>query len=247
MPENNLLTAPRPSPWLDYWERDELWSRSRLWEINSRIFFERVLKLIHIHPQDKILDIGCGSGYLEALLAPRVASITAVDTSEKFVRQTGERCGALTNVSVCKLGKDYTDLSGLGKFSVILCHSVVQYYRDFSEVETLIRSAMSVAMPEARILIADLPLKRNFFEKVWDGICSLSGAFRGGFAAEMIRMAGQARKGTDYASFAGRHSCLEFSIRDLKRMIAKLGLNAEIVRTSLSIYANRPSLLIQVS
>ena len=123
--------------WVDYWSEDDFWKDSRLWEINSRIFFERASRILEFKKSDCVLDIGCGPGYTETLLAPLVKSVYAVDVARQFIDICVKRCKDYKNVSVGHLDRgDYTNLEGFkGPFSIILCVSVVQYYRSVSEIE----------------------------------------------------------------------------------------------------------------
>lgn len=219
-----------------------------LWEISSRLFFKRANRIIKFKKSDCVLDIGCGLGYTEIALAPLVKSIHAVDVSEQFINMCSERCADYNNVSMGCLKKgDYTNLEEFkDPFSLILCVSVVQYYRDLSEIEALISSAQKIASPGAQMLIADLPLKRGVIGFVWDAFCSYLLSIREGYAqilcyAAFKRWFCRLR----YKVFCSKVKQLYFTIRELESLISRLNLNARIVRESFSVYANRPSLLIQ--
>lgn len=49
-------------------------------------------------PGQRLLDLGCGIGRLEAALAPRVATITGIDLSPEMIRIARQRCAAFDNV-----------------------------------------------------------------------------------------------------------------------------------------------------
>lgn len=51
-------------------------------EKTNPIYPETVIDLIKPLPNDRVLDVGCGPGTLSILLARRVESVTALDTSE---------------------------------------------------------------------------------------------------------------------------------------------------------------------
>jgi len=147
---------------MEYWDRDNFWFQSELLKVNARLFLEKADPIVHFNRTDSVLNVGCGPGFLEKLLAPRVESVWAVDVSQQAVQECQKNCQGYQNVTVRLLGSDYTDLSMFGRrFSLFLCVSVVQYYEDIGELETLIRSAHRIALPGARMLIADLPQKRG--------------------------------------------------------------------------------------
>ena len=113
--------------WIDYWRHDSVLKNFKIWKMNADFFFRRAYQLVSFSKNDSVLNIGCGPGYLEVLLAPIVRDIHAVDIAEQFVTECAERCAHFANVNVALLNKDYTNLCVLGKsFSLILCISVVQ-------------------------------------------------------------------------------------------------------------------------
>lgn len=234
--------------WIDYWSRDDFWKDSPLWRINAKNFFECAKGFIEFKKDDCVLDIGCGAGYTEALLAPLVKSVYALDVAPQFVEVCSKRCQGLDNVRVGYLNKDaYTNLEGCpGKFSVILCVSVVQYYNSLAEVEALILSAKKLAAAGAKMLIADLPLARGRIGFIWDAFCSFGLSIRKGYTKTLLSSATARWFGrTDYKVFHDQAKQLYFSADKLKSIINRLGLNARIIKGNFSVYANRLSLLIQ--
>ncbi len=234
--------------WVDYWNQDDFWKDSRLWKINSRIFFERANRIIEFKKSDCVLDIGCGPGYSEVLLAPLVKSVYAVDIARQFIDICAKRCKDYKNVSVGYLDRgDYTNLEGFkGPFSIILCVSVVQYYRSVSEIEALISSAKKIAPPGAQMLIADLPLERGRLGFFWDALSSYFLSIHEGYAQILLRTAfARWFRKTRYKAFYNKAEQLYFTTDKLTSLISRLGLNARIIRGNFSVYANRLSLLIQ--
>lgn len=104
--------------WVEYWSKDSFWRDSLIWEINSKLFFNYLKRII------SALDIGCG--YTELFLGSLVKSVLAVDVAEQFVDICSKRCKNYSNISTGYLRKDdYTNLEGFkGSFSIILCVSV---------------------------------------------------------------------------------------------------------------------------
>ena len=238
-----------PDNWIEYWNEDDYWYSSKLWKVNVELFFRRAGKIVGFGKNDTILNVGCGPGCLETLLAPRVKSILAVDTSERYMEMCRENCRMCPNVSAEILDKNnYTDLTIFNRsFSLILCVSVVQYYKNIEEIEALIRSAKKTAKPGAKMLIADLPLKRGLLGFMWDAICSLLMSVREGYLHALLSAAyAKYFRRTEYGSFSNESDVLSFTIGDVKSLIGRMGLNAVIIRHSLSIYANRPSILIDL-
>lgn len=217
-------------------------------KVNSKLFFKRVRQIIKFNKSDRVLDIGCGPGYTEILLSPLVKSVYAVDVAEQFINMCLKNCRNFDNVSVGRLKKDdYANLEECnGPFSVIICSSVVQYYRNMDEFEALIFSAKRVASPGALMLIADLPLKRGMLGFIWDAFCSCLLSIRYGYALILFRTAFKRYFfRSHYRAFCGKVGQLYFSINKLNSLSEQLNLDARIIRGDFSIYANRPSLLIR--
>lgn len=232
--------------WLDYWNRDDFWGTRGLWKLNARVFLRRAKERLKWGADDTVLDIGSGPGELAIVLAGQVGSVLAVDTAPQFVEAVRTRAQTAPNVEAAQLGANYTDLSVFGRqFSLILCISVVQYYRDVTEVEALIRSAQQVARPGGRMLLADLNVKRSRMGFAADAACSLLAGMREGYATTLLRLAwGRWLGPCTYRRADQANRLLEFDEGEIKALVQRMGLNARILRRSLSIYANRPSLLI---
>lgn len=234
--------------WVAYWSQDVFWKDSPLWQVNAKIFFKRASRLLGFKPQDNVLDIGCGAGYLELFLSPLVKNIYAVDVAQQFVDLAARRCRACQNVEVRKLAEDdYINLDKApGPFSVILCVSVLQYYRNFSEVEALIRAAKSLAYPGARMLIADLPVRRGKLGFIWDGLCSCFLSIAGGYFRVLLATAySRWLRKSSYKACYNQTPQLLFTVAGLKALIQKTGLHARMIKGNFSVYANRLNLLVQ--
>lgn len=232
--------------WADYWNYGDFCSNSQLWRINAELFLRKAGRIVEFRKNDSILNIGCGPGYLEALLAPIVKNILAVDISKKFINLTKERCKNYNNVQTTLLSDNYTELNIYGKsFSLILCISVVQYYSGIGEIEGLIAAAQKVALPGARMLIADLPIKRGKPGFLWDALCSCLMSIRGGYIWPFLNIVLDVyRHRFLHQSFYEENTQLYFTSSELESLIQRMGLNAKIIRENLSVYANRLNLLI---
>jgi len=242
------VAAPLPTPWAEYWNRDDFWTRSPLWEVNADLFVKRAESLAVFRPDDRVLNIGCGPGLLEERLASRVRSIRAVDVAPRFVELCRRRCQGRPNVTATLLGSDYTNLEALGgRYSLFLSVSVVQYYRNLGEIESLIRSAGRCAAPGARMLLADLPLRRGPLGFAWDALGSVAMSLAEGYFPLLTRTALSRWLGPSrYRASRRAMEQISFQYGELEDLRRRLNLNATIIKRSLSIYAHRPSLLIRL-
>lgn len=233
--------------WCEFWEAEKFWTYPEIFKINAEILYTRTCELLELSKEDKILDIGCGPGFYEKLVSKDVKSILAVDTSESFLKVCEETNKNYANVQTHKLNANYTDLSFVGdeRFSVFLSISVIQYYSSCEEVEALIRAAQSVALPGAKMLIADVPVKRAWWEKIVDLVQTFLLSLRGGY---FLKLFGQVLKEwpaiLNYRSQAKKTNHLNVSRTSLKELAQKMGLKAEFLDQNFSICANRLNILI---
>jgi ubiquinone/menaquinone biosynthesis C-methylase UbiE len=195
---------------------------------------------------DRVLDVGCGSGWLELFLAPHVGHILAVDTSPRLVETTRQRCVGLDHVNVQLLREPYTDIAQFGEnVSLVLCNSVIQYYRSVEEVEALIESARRIVKPGGRMLISDINLKRNRLQRMCDTCFTLLVSFRERYTLPLARaLWNRCLRGSEYTLLESTEELLTFAMEEIDSLIKRLDLQAEIIHADLSVNANRPSLLI---
>lgn len=229
--------------WIDYWENKSIFQDTN-WEKYMEIFLRSTDKLLNYNNQDIILDIGCGPGYLELFLKDKVKEIHCLDISEYYLEICRKKFNLNQKLFFYKLDKaNYTDLSFLEtrKFSIIICLSVIQYYKDISEVEKLIKEVQRVALPGARFLIADIITKTAMFSDIW-------GALRTGLSEkhflETLKVLFRARFSA-YSKTRSLAGILSLSTEDLHGLIKKLELNAEVLNTQLTFQGNRKHLLIR--
>jgi len=237
----------KPTNWIEFFETDEYWMNAELWKVNSQLFFDNVTGILGFKKDDQILNIGCGPGYLENMLAPFVKSIHSIDTASKEVNICKEVCRGQKNVTVELMGSDYTNLSSYNnKYNIILCNSVVQYYKDLKEIKSLIESARSISSPGTTMLIADLPCKRSSFGTVVDALQSVLMSIQKGyflilFKNSYIWWVKQRRNKTYFKQYKQ----LSFSVDNVKDIIHDLNLDADIIHSNLSVYCNRLTIVIR--
>jgi methylase of polypeptide subunit release factors len=111
---------------------------------------------------DRVLDIGCGSGVNSVFVAPHVREVVAVDISPAAVRNTEENCRrfGLTNVTVGR-----SDMFGgvKGKFDLILANppyineefegDEAQFATSVRFLPTLFREAPKHLTADGRMLV----------------------------------------------------------------------------------------------
>jgi ubiquinone/menaquinone biosynthesis C-methylase UbiE len=230
--------------WIEWWNTENVVSDTT-WLNNMDIFVTASDSLLCYNLQDTILDIGCGPGYLAAFLKDRVKEIYCLDTSQRYLDICKDKFSGHNNVIFYKLAEDnYTDLSFLKdqRFSIIICQSVIQYYKNTSEVENLIKEVKTIALAGAKLLISDIPIANSMMAHSY-GL--LKGAFRKkrllDISKMLFRLVITAKHRKAYLS----SGLLTFSDEKLKGLIGKLNLDAEVLSSRITVNDNRRHLLIR--
>jgi SAM-dependent methyltransferase len=230
--------------WIDWWNAEDIVT-STTWLHNMDIFVTASDSLLSYNSQDVILDIGSGPGYLPAFLKDRVKEIHCLDTSQRYLDICKDKFFGHSNIFFYKIERDnYTDLSFLKdrKFSIIICQSVIQYYKNTTEVENLIKEVGKIALPSAKFLISDIPIANSMMAHIY-GL--LKGAFRKKQLLDMSKMLFHIVATEKYRKAYSSIGLLTFSEEKLNELIGRFNLNAEVLSSRLTVNENRRHLLIR--
>ena len=138
------------------WERhaEEIASTYRLQGDRSRemLLNPVILEYLSVVRQKKVLDIGCGEGYLSRMLASEGASVVAVDYSRKMIEIAQERTPPDTQIEYL-LG-DCQDMGFFGEsFDIVVANMVMQ---DLPEYEAVLREVFRVLVPGGKFVFSIL-------------------------------------------------------------------------------------------
>ena len=238
------MQAKDKSPdWIEYWNDDNTFAG--MMKSIAPHFIEATKPVLQYNPRDVVLDIGCGPGNLEYYLKDMVREVHAVDISEKYIEECRKRFDGEENLIFYKLDADkYTDLSFLRNrdITTIICLSVVQYYNDVKEFESLIRSVREIACRGALLLIADLPVEHGALAD----ICSnLTISFRKRILLQTMKFMFKMRF-SSYHRVRSSRGLLCFSEDSLKQQIEDAGIDAKILKDPLTFNRSRLHLLIKL-
>ncbi|HMJ13142.1 MAG TPA: class I SAM-dependent methyltransferase [Polyangiaceae bacterium] len=235
--------AARDQSWVDFWNEQRTFSE-RFLDGNARVFFERSRALLNLQPSDSVLELGSGTGHLCERIAPLVGSVCAVEGAPTALARAEERLRHLTNVRwVCAdLVRDRLPAARAPDgYSVVVCHSVLQYLPSHDAVARLMDQLSSLVSTSARLLFADLPGQSKLLV---DAASQLRHGVAGGFGSDVL-WALPAACLSSYRRLRKRAGVLEFSPEILRALAERSGGRAEIIEGRLTANATRRHLFIE--
>jgi SAM-dependent methyltransferase len=235
------------------------------WDWQARLFLDQSHAHFPIGCEDRLLDIGCGPGSLLQALVHRNESRGAaadaksglprylgLDVSSDSIRMAQARFSGHTQVKpdrqrFAALGPDYLDFRAAlpPGYTRLLALSVVQYYREEKELETLLRALHALAAPGALILVADLPLKDGGGTWMELKRTLQRAASLGAFGRHLLFLARCAF--SSYRKTRHHSGLLQFDTADLRALAQTLsrewGARGEMLTTPLTLSIGRAHLL----
>ncbi|WP_410567452.1 class I SAM-dependent methyltransferase [Amycolatopsis sp. cmx-4-61] len=140
-------------------------TRPRLYEAASRIAlagrerrYRELVRLAGVQPGERVLDVGCGSGYLTGLAAEAGASALGVDASEPMI----DYCRRTVGSASCRfeVGTAQALPVGDGEFDVVLTSMVLHHLPDADQPAAL-TEMHRVLRSGGRLLLADFRPPRS--------------------------------------------------------------------------------------
>jgi 2-polyprenyl-3-methyl-5-hydroxy-6-metoxy-1,4-benzoquinol methylase len=137
---------------------------------------------VPLRPEMQIMDFGCGTGLISRALAPKVALITAADTSTEMlmVLKTKARAAGLTRIRPLLLDATYEAHPGTS-YDAIVSSMVLHHIED---IPTLVTHLAQWCRPGGWIALADLEPEDGTFHHDAHGV-SHHGIDPAGLAAQL--------------------------------------------------------------
>ena len=234
--------ANESATWLDFWQQENEFDDSM--SANYAYFLARVEKYVTLSKSQRVLDIGSGPGNLEDAWHDRVAEMHGLDISKRYNEMARAKHRYHPNVYFHDLcADDYLNFNVIAgrRFDVIIVMSVVQYYRDASEVKQLLAAIRNVAAPGAKALICDLIVEENTLKDIWSIVTK---SFRQGQLLSMLKLLVRLRF-SSYYNIRQQNGFLVIPEQEWLTICRQLGLNATFVPEPITMQQERKSLLIQ--
>jgi ubiquinone/menaquinone biosynthesis C-methylase UbiE len=110
------------------------------------------LAALALEADDRLLDVGCGTGSAVRRAAPRVTRAVGVDLAPKMIEQARELAQGLDNVGLLVGDSEHLPFAE-GKFTAVLCTSSLHHYPHPAQaVEEMAR----VLAPGGRLALGDV-------------------------------------------------------------------------------------------
>jgi SAM-dependent methyltransferase len=138
--------------WKSYWE--ELSDNPRLFREQSYEYARNVQSTLISERVARVLDFGCGFGFVAQMLAPHVGELFLWDASTNMRRRARLNVAGRQNIRFLDLS-DPQSLPCQLQFELILVNSVVQYMT-LEEFSAWLRLWRNMLAPGGRIVVSDL-------------------------------------------------------------------------------------------
>lgn len=144
--------------WREVWERKGNSDTGNLRWLNGyeatqadgRKIAQAIMEALKITPNHKVLEVGCGAGYLAQFVAGRCRYF-GIDRSGSLIRKHLEILGG----SVCVAEANDLPFED-GCFDRVFCHGVFHYFPDHKYAQRVVSEMRLVS--SGSIFISDLPL-----------------------------------------------------------------------------------------
>lgn len=152
IPGNGGPQSEGPGAYFD--EAAKTWDDNPTRVEMARTVAKGILSEVPLTPEMAIMDFGCGTGLITRELAPKVASVTAADTSAQMLAVLGDKAKAsgLNHVQPLLLEDDYPSPTG-APFDAIVSSMVFHHIED---IPALLARFAQWLRPGGWVAIADL-------------------------------------------------------------------------------------------
>jgi demethylmenaquinone methyltransferase / 2-methoxy-6-polyprenyl-1,4-benzoquinol methylase len=181
-----------------------------------RLWKRRLVRLAHVSPGIRALDVCCGTGDIALRLARSGAEVTGLDFSEAMLTVAGERQKAEGGRQKGRVSFIHGDAQALpfgdAEFGIV---TVGYGLRNLANWETGLREMVRVAKPDGRLLVLDFGKPGN---PLWRGLYF-------GYLRLAVPLLGRL--------FAGSADAYAYILESLRHYPAQLGVAAKMTELGL--------------
>ena len=229
--------------WSKFW-KEENTAFLQVMQISTLVFAKRFDRLFKINKTHKILDYGCGPGFLVDHLASKGASISGVDINPFFLMKCRIR---FKNFQFVEVSSNREEVSATlqsefkdQQFDFIVILSIAQYLESERELEDIVRTLASYLAPNGKIIVADVICKKN--SRLLDGLALLWHCLLSAKIVELIKFMRYLFY-SNYRIVAKDVKLMEYSEDTMNRIATRCSLNCSTVK-HLTIHPTRLSYIL---
>jgi 2-polyprenyl-3-methyl-5-hydroxy-6-metoxy-1,4-benzoquinol methylase len=147
------------SAWSKFWKNQQR-SFHEIMNVSTTFFANQIKNLFKLKPGDKILDYGCGPGFLSNCLTLDCGEITGADINVSYLNEArqnhpGELYIQIT-IDPVRNREILSEQLHQRRFDYIIVLSLTQYFSDVSDVRNLVNTLVLFLKENGKILIADV-------------------------------------------------------------------------------------------
>lgn len=136
------MSAVNTIDWTEFWdskaaaENDfRATGRGGMDSVGFLFTIREIARILDLGPQDRLLDIGCGTGIVSLALAPMVKLVHGIDLSPKMIARAQDNCAGCNEISFSVGAIDAPEVVD-GAYDKALAYSVLQYLADEADVRS---------------------------------------------------------------------------------------------------------------
>lgn len=158
----------------DYWQShyDSMAHHASLdlFAAEARDYFASLERAVRLEDFDRVLDFGCGLGFVSGLLATRATSLFYWDYSENMLETARSRLANIPNARAVDLSLAGSGPDQAGNFDLIVVNSVIQYMSE-EDLSDWLGRWKGMLSTNGVLVVSDLILPRPaFFAEVYDSL-----------------------------------------------------------------------------
>jgi ubiquinone/menaquinone biosynthesis C-methylase UbiE len=138
---------------------------------------DRIVELAEPSREDRVVDLGAGTGLLALALAPRVKEVVAVDISERMLERLDDAAAADGVHNIEPLVADLRRLPLADEFATLVVSNYAFHHLDDPGKELALAEARRILRPGGRLVICDmmfsLSLEPRDRRLVWEKVRAL--------------------------------------------------------------------------
>jgi 2-polyprenyl-3-methyl-5-hydroxy-6-metoxy-1,4-benzoquinol methylase len=230
--------------WENFWKHQNS-ATHEIMKVNTSFFAKQYEKLFQPKPGVRILDYGCGPGFLIGYLKKNSARFVGADINLAFIEECQKNFPnqqfILISTDTNRTNEIFTNaLRAEDKFDHIVLLSISQYFTGLDELKSVIELLSKHLAPDGRIVIADVISPRT--TQASDAISLLFQSLKQNRLREFVRFMIHIFT-SDYRKISGSNRLLRISNEEMSSVAEALAMKCTPVE-GLTIHRSRKNFIL---